>query len=313
MQQLIDSDAADEHQSARSKSKAQSSQGHGRAVSLKRVEALIEEGERQAFAFPVETKYLAEKRQRARDWLEKLKKNFQIRSGGSLSRASLRKGASSADNNQMPAEKMTLSDMKMMVEEGNLLLEDPEGDQSELQANRTTQARELNKAQNAVSIAEEWLSRARELLAESYLSLDDDYPQKRQAQRDQARLERAANRAARAVNNAISSGESMDEVTQMEVNGKGDEEDDGDEDDEEQDVKEMLRDMLGEADEMPVQLDEAAVLRVHLRALDWVVKARKVLPSPTVSTSVNTSEMDLESKQKPIFVDAQKLLTEIQK
>ena len=74
----------------------------------------------------------------------------------------------------------------------------------------------------------------------------------------------------------------------------GMDEEDEDEESEPEDLRSILRDMLSDADDMPVQMDEATVLRVHLRALDWADKARKVLPAcaPVSSTGSNALNQD---------------------
>ena len=244
----------------------------------------------------------------AKEWLERLKKSFQMRAA---SRGSSRKTAGQGEGQagQGVLEKVKLSDMKMMVEEGALIVDQGsttgtcEGEEiGEDKIRRVVQSanRELTRAQTAVEIAEEWIERVKQLLQESYADLDKP--------------------------NASSSSSSS---------GGGQEE-------ERDNVRELLRDMLSEVDEMPVQMDEASILRVHLKALDWAVKAKKLLPYagiepistsstapapattaipvPNRSAMVETvHDIDMSDaevniiKFKPSYADLQKLVVDIKK
>lgn len=111
--------------------------------------------------------YLRNKRLLAKEWLDKLKKSFSARSFNSNNRASLRKTAATSGEasgpESGPPEKLRLEDMKLMVEEGQFICDvdsiqvDESGAAVEGGAmpSRTAQARELNKAQTAVTAAEE--------------------------------------------------------------------------------------------------------------------------------------------------------------
>lgn len=77
--------------------------------------------------------------------------------------------------------------------------------------------------------------------------------------------------------------------------GEKDDEDDVEDESEPEDLRSILRDMLSDADDMPVQMDEATVLRVHLRALDWADKARKILPACISVSAVNSNSANPES------------------
>lgn len=114
-----------------------------------------------------EMDYLRDKRLLAKEWLDKLKKSFSARAFNSNNRASLRKTTSSGEVSgpeSGPPEKLRLEDMKLMVEEGQFIC-DVDGVQADENAtaaegggtapSRTAQARELNKAQTAVTAAEE--------------------------------------------------------------------------------------------------------------------------------------------------------------
>ena len=112
--------------------------------------------------------YLRDKRLLAKEWLDKLKKSFSARAFNSNNRASLRKatsgGEASGGPEGGPPEKLRLEDMKLMVEEGQFICDVDGGQVDENAAvvegggtapSRTAQARELNKAQTAVTAAEE--------------------------------------------------------------------------------------------------------------------------------------------------------------
>ena len=118
---------------------------------IKRVEALLHEGERLNFDFTVELDILRQRQVQAKEWLDRLKNSFKSKSKGSLRG----RGSGGEVRGQV---KMGLADMKMMVEEGTSMLDDEE-------SGKTSTSRELNKAQSAVDIAEEWLSRVKEVLA----------------------------------------------------------------------------------------------------------------------------------------------------
>ena len=254
--------------------------------------------------------YLHAKRQMAKEWLERLKKSFQMRAA---SRGSSRKiagqGEGQAGTGQGVLEKVKLSDMKMMVEEGALIVDQGSttgtGESEEIgedKIRRVVQSanRELTRAQTAVEIAEEWIERVKQLLQESYADLDKPN--------------------APSISSSSSSG------------GQEEERDN---------VRELLRDMLSEVDEMPVQMDEASILRVHLKALDWAVKAKKLLPyagiepitsstTPAPATTaipvpnrsamvetvhdIDMSEAEVDViKFKPSYADLQKLVVDIKK
>jgi len=121
------------------------------SASIKRVEALITEGEKSVFNFEKELDILKERRAQARQWLDKLKSSFRTKSNhkGRGSRVEV-------GEDGQPI-KMALSDMRLMVEEGADLLED--------ESKQSATSRDLGKAQSVVDIAEEWLQRVREALA----------------------------------------------------------------------------------------------------------------------------------------------------
>jgi hypothetical protein len=66
----------------------------------------------------------------------------------------------------------------------------------------------------------------------------------------------------------------------------------------------MLQELLSEADEMPVFMEEALVLRSHLNAIEWSKKARPILAMPTAANPHPTPSR---------LVEIQKLSKEINK
>lgn len=155
-----------------------------------------------------------------------------------------------AEGQANAADKLNLWDMKMMVEEGATMFEDEEGEDGR---RATTQVRELSKAQSVVEIAEEWLARMRDLI-----NSDVD-----------------------------ANGNIVPPVRESPIEGENG--DDADDEPEVVNLREMLREMLREADGMPVQMDEVQVLRNHLQALDWAEKMRQVLPVPAALVSLVTA------------------------
>lgn len=181
-----------------------------KAASLKRVEALLVEGEKMPFEFSAELDILREKKLQAKQWLERLKTKLPSKVGHSKALRGEGGGGSSG------SDRMNLSDMKLIVQEGEELFEDG--------SSRSSQAKELSKAQTVVDVAEEWLARMKDILVE-------------------------------ANNGSESSLEAID----------------------------TLNELLSEADDMPVFMEEAQVLRCHLQALEWAEKAKPILQIPGMS------------------------------
>jgi hypothetical protein len=163
------------------------------------------------------------------------------------------------------ADRLNLWDMKLMVEEGAQMFDDDE--ENERAGRATTQMRELSKAQSVVEIAEEWLARIRDLINSDVdengniiQSDDEDEKPTRMVEADVA---------------GKVTGEDADEGTRDSASENGNKSDNA------VNMRELLREMLKEAEGMPVQMDEVQVLRVHLQALDWAEKVRSILPVPS--------------------------------
>ena len=274
------------------RSDAAASAASNKPVPLKKVEALIAEGERFPFEFKNELEVLRDKKDLAKLWLEKLKRSFvptKVNSGRSKK---------SGDDNAAgtgKAEKLSLSDMKLMVSEGESLYQQPLEDDADLTAaiastmgagsgsghsasllgrpaaSSRTVNRELDRAQAVVETAEDWISRVRDLLAGG----DDD----------------GSESSARGISPTEGKGEK-----EAEGSGVSDDESEEEEDSPERTIQ-VLRAMLQEAENMPVTLDECGLLRCHLQALEWAAKVRPLLNAPAVEAApVATAE-----EQGPIF------------
>ena len=152
-----------------------------------------------------------------------------------------------------------------------------------------TSHRELSKVQSVVEIAEEWLSRVREALAQS-TALRAQKLRNRLARHQQTAASSNSNEAAASASTS-SDPQAIGEGGNDEGEGQGE-----GEGDDAVDPLEDLQDLLKESDEMPVYMEEAALLRTHLLALEWANKAALVLPLHATAAS---SEEGTQEGQDP--------------
>ncbi len=220
-----------------------------KSVPLKKVDLLLTNGEKFPINFETEIVLLKEKKQQAKLWLEKLKKSFVSTKVVSARRSK----AGDKDNNvnlQLLAgtlpEKLKLSDMKQMVFEGELLYNSSE---ESLSSGRTLN-RELDKALNVVESAEDWIGRVRELLMSDFSS---DYHDER------------------------FDDQNMFDIVDIEEDSSGKNGKKYDQKSLQLQTMSFLNTLLSEAEQMPVVLEEASILRVHLNALEWAAKVRPYL------------------------------------
>lgn len=166
--------------------------------------------------------------------------------------------------------------------------EEFEGSEATGAVGRGAAARELSRAQNALSAAEEWLQRVRELLSDSYDSAVkqqlhglSNTNQNGKRQKSMSAIETGSEDGDKILEDGCDDHD--DNCTEKNVNDDvgNDYEDEGP-----PDMRSLLRELLTEAEDMPVQMNEVSVLRVHLRALDWAVAARAALP-PADTTAVS--------------------------
>lgn len=151
-------------------------------ISLKKIEALIHEGDSIPVEFPQEMEILKEKRGQAKSWLDKLKKT--------INKTASRSTRLSGGENTF-IEKVGFQDIKKMVEEGELLFDD-------------TRNKELVMAMSLIDTAENWMERVSDLLQ-------------------------------------------SDDVNDIEI----------------------LKELLAETETMPVALEEAQILKLHIEAVEW--------------------------------------------
>jgi hypothetical protein len=91
-------------------------------VSLKKVESYLSEGEQLPFQYPIELSLLRERRVLAKAWLDKLKKSFL-------------KTSRSTRHTEGDSEKLSLGQMRLMVQEGSALYESSTGNKDLKKAN----------------------------------------------------------------------------------------------------------------------------------------------------------------------------------
>ena len=118
-------------------------------VSLKTVEAFMSKGEKLPFQYPAELSALRERRVLAKAWLDKLKKSFL-------------KTSRSTRKTEGDSEKLSLEQMRVMVQEGSALYEN------------APQNKELKKANEVVKEADGWMSKAKDLIGEGDAASQDD-------------------------------------------------------------------------------------------------------------------------------------------
>jgi hypothetical protein len=230
-------------------------------IPLKKVEALIAEGERFPFDLKTELEVLREKKALAKVWLEKLKRSFvptKVTSGRSKKTGA--DGAASSGASQPVDEKLTLSDMKMMVSEGESLYQtsvDGEGGSGSGSSAPRGVNRDLDRALTVVETAEDWIARAWDIMQGGSNGREES---------------------------SSCSGEGDTEGATEDNNGQEDSASEEEENHPERTMQ-MLRQMLDEVESMPVALEEAGLLRCHLQALEWAAKVAPLLASEDSSCS----------------------------
>ena len=284
---------------------------NSKPASLKRVESLLAEGEKMPFNFSLELEVLREKRQQAKQWLEKLKSKFP-KHGRVSSRVGVPSGA--------PGERISFADMKMMVQEGEELFDD--------ESNRSSNARELSKAQSVIDVAEEWLSRVREAIADATAAYEESClnPTLAEKKGGATKPKVAASKAKKVddVKMEVKGEEDIGEAIQADEGVDAGEGDGEGAEEEPVDAISMLKELIAEADEMPISMEEAQVLRCHLSAIEWARKARPVLQLPLANgfnysdgsspdRIYNYSTVDSGAKVmvKPRLSEVKKLFNEI--
>ncbi len=251
-------------------------------VPIKRVEALLLEGERFPFQFPDEMNLLRERKEQTKLWLEKLKKSIAPKRAPHYKNREEGVAEQSFLKEPDQSNKLTLDEMRAMVEDGKLLYQQMD-DQDEGNGARKDRSmnKDLNKASSALEAAEDWILRFQEtitshvdheisnfnnakfwqqsstpipLLELSELSNDDSNPSLTRALISEIEGD-SSSRPVSIIGPApvITEEESCKDL-----------------------IKE-LQQLLSEADSMPIALEEAEGIRCHLHALEWANKNRSVL------------------------------------
>jgi hypothetical protein len=253
-------------------------------VPIKRVEALLSEGERFPFFFHEEMNILKERKDQTKLWLDKLKKSI----------SAPKRSVNIAESSD---SKLSLEEMKMMVTEGKSLyqqMDDIESDSKGIKAMN----KDLNKASSVVEAAEDWILRFQETFS---AQVDHDLSN---------------------VNNSIfwqsaTAPSSLDVVEMQEVRREAPEAADveltmTDEERVLQSRKELikvLQDLLLEADSMPIAIEEAEGIRGQLQALEWANKNRSSLMSLLQTSSPTEASRSTRLR----FSEIQQLKNEITK
>ena len=178
-------------------------------ISIKRVEKLLSDGEKLPFDFSMELSLLREKRQLAKEWLEKVKT--------SVLRGNNRHPKRGDNATTVEFEKPNFEMLKRIVSEGGQHLSD-DSVNTNISSQERAQNRELSRVVSLVEAAEEWQLKLRETVS----------------------------------NVEADSACAIAELTEL----------------------------LSEAENMPIVMDEIHILKAHLKLLEWGKRVRK-LREPT--------------------------------
>lgn len=265
---------------------------NGKAVSMKRVEALLQEGLRYPFTLDREIAILREKKEQGKIWLDRLKRTFGMAtasSTGKNSRSSRKQQSLSASLNTSSTtdgaddgnNKLTLDEMRLMVAEGEALYQEVE-DSTALETTgsgncRTTKGvprgvwRDIDRAQSVIETASQWVDRVRQAvtnqMARGYHGLGLAAPEKEpksESSPEDKEMELLDHLLEEEEDNVKEMQEEEEESEEMLL-------------EERSDLAASLTALLEEADAMPVVLEETDCLRLQLSALQWAIKARPVL------------------------------------
>ena len=288
-------------------------------VPIKRVEALLVEGARFPFQFPDEMNLLRERKEQTKLWLEKLKKSiapkraphYKNREEGAAEQSFLKESDQS--------NKLTLDEMRAMVEDGKLLYQQMD-DQDEGSGARKDRSmnKDLNKASSALEAAEDWILRFQETITshvDHEISNFNNAKFWQQSSTPIPLLELAE----------LSNDDSNPSLTRALIS-----EIEGDsssrpvsiigpppvitEEERRKDLIKELQQLLSEADSMPIALEEAEGIRCHLHALEWANKNRSVLlalRSPSLGDSGVDSLSAAVRTPRLRFSEISQLKTEI--
>ena len=224
-------------------------------VPLRVVETLLLEGERLPFDLREDLDSLREKKLQAKTWLDRLKKSFvSVKVGTNrLRNHASQQGAADGDDvavlslqnvTHAQADRLTLAEMKNLLLEGETLYQQPTEEQQNILAENPSsckvvaRSRDLDRAQAVVENAEEWISRVKDVLTASSERDEDELLNESKEDEDDVDVETRSNRS------------QYRSASMLRV----------------------LMNLLDEANSMPVAMEEAQALRLHLQALQWATR-----------------------------------------
>jgi hypothetical protein len=258
----------------------------GNQINIIEIESLIRENESYPFIFTYEKTVLAKKKEQAQEWIQRFKQLFS-KSHGSGSVQSTSTLAANLGLMGMQ-QKTTLAELKMMISEGeSMFLPSEEGGVKRARKGPNSAksiAREMDKAVNAVEEAEDWLERFNDMLQSIYNECNNA----------QERYHEGETIAEEMQEDEID--EEEDEVVEDEDNNNNRTLADNSNDISESQVilsagekqemkimkkrKKMIDDIasfLQEARALPIIIQEAELLELQLKTLEWSMKVRPML------------------------------------
>lgn len=274
----VDTHAASDDASRRS-NRTKNKQNSGNNINLMEIEALLKEAEHWPFAFPDEIAVLHRRKEQALEWISRFKQLFakSTVSGRNKDKDENKDASSNGDGS---SNKATLSELRMMINQGESML----GDSSEDAGNRAKRnqakslQKEMGKAQSAVEEAEDWIERFRELITSIFQSpcFISDLSQR-------AALSSSFS-AETATAAAMDEGEKEGDAEVEDADRKASAQFDDVAFEEQLETQrvamvEEVSAFLHEADDLPVVIEEAEVLKLQLQVLQWAQRARPLVLS----------------------------------
>ena len=234
-------------------------------VPIKRVDALLAEGERFPFNFPEEMNILRDRKDQTKLWLEKLKKSISAPKRSNYN-------AESVDS----SNKLTLEEMRLMINDGKQLyqqMDDVEGETKGVKA----MSKDLSKATNVVGAAEDWILRFQETITahvDHEISIFNN-----------AKFWQSGTPVQMEITDLNDDTAKPMPIPSVDLEGEASNLSAVDEEEKllqsRKDLIKMLQDLLVEADSMPIALEEAEGIRCQVQALEWANRNRSVLIAMT--------------------------------
>lgn len=284
----VEAQAPPAHDDARRSSQrsgAKKAPGGGQNINLMEVEALLREAELWPFAFADELAVLARRKEQALEWIARFKSLFSQKAA-----ASSRSARQSDAEPQEEGHKATLDELRLLISQGGSLLGEGPADEAAAAARAAKKQtkglqRDMDRAVSAVEEAEDWIDRFRGLITDffsnaAFLARPADMAAAAAAEAaaTEAAADTAAEAAAEAAD-AVAGGAAVvpppsadgfahwDAVVAFER----------DVEDKRAALVEEIDAFLGEAQELPIVIEEAQVLELQLQVLRWAVAVRPLL------------------------------------